>query len=71
MRLVTAFKMVEEDLSPNYQMYLFENMDMVFKIKGHYTAVSTAFRKDTFIPSKSTHATKLPSQIAGFLLRLI
>lgn len=32
MRLVTAFKMVEEDLSPNYQMYLFENMDIVFKI---------------------------------------
>lgn len=35
MRLVTALKMEEEDLCPKFQMYLFENVDMVFKWSGH------------------------------------
>lgn len=30
-----AFKMVEDDLCPKFQMYLFENVDMVFKWSGH------------------------------------
>lgn len=71
MKLVTAFKMVEEHLSPNYKRYLFENMDTVFKTVRALNSSFNSFQKDTFISSKSTHATKLPSQITGFLLRLI
>lgn len=69
MRLVTAFKMVEEDLSPNYQMYLFENMDIVFKIVRAPHSCFNSFLKRYFYSFQINSHYQIAFSDYRFLLR--